>query len=78
MTLEVAEIVTRHWVTILGIDGPVDGASNFFVEGGDSLAAVELVTAIGDEVDREIPLEPIFFEGTLSALIAATAETLPT
>ncbi len=69
---DIHEVVARHWTVVLGIEGPVDADSNFFVEGGDSLAAVELVAAIGDELGREVPLEPIFFEGTLGALVEAT------
>lgn len=65
----VPEVVTRHWIELLHLEEPVSPESNFFAEGGDSLTAVELVAAIGDDLGFEMPLDPLFFEGTLQALM---------
>jgi acyl carrier protein len=66
---EVRELVRQCWATVLELDpGEVEPHSNFFAAGGDSLLAVELVAIIGERLGFEIPLDPLFFEGTFAAL----------
>jgi acyl carrier protein len=74
---EVTEIVRREWQETLGLHdmGIVDGL-DFFSYGGDSIAAVSLLNRLQDKLGVEIPVEPLFLEGTEAALLKACLETM--
>ncbi len=48
----------------------LDGSSDFFAEGGDSLAAVEIVTAVGVLVGRQVAIADLLNASTPDALAA--------
>jgi len=68
-TRPVAEMLRLLWSELLGQD--VDGASDFFDLGGDSLAAVALTGKIRDELGVEIGLGTVFDFPTLDELAEA-------
>ena len=67
---DVDEVIARHWRIVLGLEH-ADPAANFFDMGGDSLAAMELVERVEEELGATIPLEVVFVEGTLEAITTA-------
>ena len=62
-----SESLDRLWGRALEI-APVDDSSNFFDLGGDSLSAIELVTAFEEETGLVFPIELLFLDGTLGAI----------
>lgn len=71
--------LARCWSGILEIPGDeVSDSSNFFFDGGDSLLAVQLVSILKGELGVEIPLEPLFLDGTFGALLEAMADAIST
>lgn len=69
--------LVRCWSGILEIPADEIGdSSNFFFDGGDSLLAVQLVSTLKGELGVEIPLEPLFLDGTFGALLEAAADAV--
>lgn len=70
---DVAEIhaaVTDSWEQVLGI-APDGITANFFEDGGNSLAAVELLTGIRERLGRSPRLQDIYAAPTVHDLVAA-------
>lgn len=66
----VQQEIRQEWAERL--DVPIEDVqpdSNFFLDGGDSLTAVELVVALGERFELDVSLEPLFIHGTLQALV---------
>lgn len=68
-----AAAVHAAWVSILGVT-EVGPHSDFFVDGGNSLAAVELAGRLGAELDVDVPVTLVFDHPTLPAFAAAVHE----
>jgi acyl carrier protein len=64
---EVARLVTEAWCAVLEIDEPSD--DDFFILGGNSLSAVALTQRVESQLHIEFPLQTLFIEGRLSAVI---------
>lgn len=67
--------LVRIWKWLLQKDdvGPDD---DFFLAGGDSLAATQLVLTVNDAFDVEVPLEAVFGEASTIRTMAATIDAL--
>lgn len=62
------EEVLRHiWCAALNLDHAGDD-QNFFAEGGDSLAAIDMLDEIDDRLGWEVPVETLFKHGTFAHL----------
>ena len=70
---DIARVTADAWRAVLEIEGDA-GDEDFFQLGGDSLAAVTLVDRLRADLGVEVPLEVVFFDGRLSALIRACAD----
>ena len=70
---EVAALVTREWVAILGVADSSDDQT-FLELGGDSLLAIELIERIESALEIEFPVEVLFVGGTLPEVVRAVAE----
>ncbi len=57
----------RIWEDILGLRNP-SIRTNFFEAGGDSLRAVQLLSAIKNEFSKLLPLELLYEEGSIESL----------
>lgn len=66
-------VVTRVWEALLGIT-PIGLDDDFFGLGGDSLAAMQMVVAVGDELDVHVREELAFLHTTPRTLAAALVE----
>jgi acyl carrier protein len=66
---EITRTVTAAWSDLLGVPGSPE--DDFFALGGDSMLALTLMERIESELGIEFPLEVLFVEGTLGALVAA-------
>jgi acyl carrier protein len=66
----VGESVTRIWCEILEIDD-TDADEDFFTLGGNSLLAVKLVERLEKEFRIAFPLDALFIDGSLQAVIDA-------
>ncbi|WP_078896381.1 non-ribosomal peptide synthetase [Streptomyces sp. NRRL S-495] len=62
--------LVRLWREVLG-DDRLDAASNFFLNGGNSLTAAMLILDIRDTFDVELPLDVIFEAATPNELAEA-------
>jgi acyl-CoA synthetase (AMP-forming)/AMP-acid ligase II/thioesterase domain-containing protein len=65
-----AEAIRELWASVLRID-TLSGSSNFFELGGDSLAAMNLVSEISRRWDRTIELGVLFQNPQLDDFVAA-------
>jgi acyl carrier protein len=75
VTPSVTQIVRECWAAALELPPEeIEASSNFFADGGDSMLAVELVTMISDRLGVDVPLDPLFFDGTFGALVAASSD----
>ena len=73
--VELTETVRSAWLEVLELTDCGD-TDNFFDLGGNSLSAVLLVAQLEERLHVEVPLDAIFFEGTLAAVTAACAGEL--
>ena len=64
------------WQRALG-QPDLDARSDFFASGGDSLAAVEIVTALGELVGRDVPVAALLAAPTPAAMAARLQLTSP-
>ncbi|MDT0445423.1 phosphopantetheine-binding protein [Streptomyces johnsoniae] len=71
--LSFESIVRAHWCEVLGVEEalPEDW---FFELGGHSLLAIELLERIESDLGVEIPVDVLFIEGTLSAVLDAAGK----
>jgi acyl carrier protein len=68
--IEVATTVAAEWQRILNtVD--TDPNADFFELGGDSLGAADLMTAVEERLGITFPIETLFMDGTLGALVEA-------
>ncbi|MEV6414733.1 NTP transferase domain-containing protein [Kribbella sp. NPDC051718] len=70
MSTIIRDTVAREWCLLLEVDEVRDG-DNFFEAGGDSLTAVELVERLETVLQRKIPVDALFIEGTFGAVLAS-------
>lgn len=70
-SLSVAEIVSRAWYEALDLDASSDVDGDFFEAGGNSLLAIALMEAVESQIDVTFPLDTLFMNGRLSAVIRA-------
>jgi acyl carrier protein len=70
MSTIIRDTVAREWCLLLEVDQVHDG-DNFFEAGGDSLTAVELVERLETILQRKIPVDALFIEGTFGAVLAS-------
>jgi acyl carrier protein len=74
---EIRATILRCWSAVLELsDEEVTDSSNFFFDGGDSLLAVELVSAASNALGVEVPLDSILLDGSFGALVKATSEAV--
>ena len=67
----------RCWSAVLELpDSEISDSSNFFSDGGDSLLAVHLTSAASSELGVEVPLDPLFLDGSFRALVDAAADAV--
>lgn len=71
----VAEIITNAWRQVLG-HNHIQANDNFFILGGHSLTATQLISHLQSVLDVELPLPLLFEKPTLNAFIAAVSENL--
>ncbi|MGW1811066.1 phosphopantetheine-binding protein [Streptomyces sp. NPDC002078] len=71
----VPSVVEGHWRAVLGVteSSPQD---RFFELGGDSLLAIELIERIESDLAAQVPVDVLFLDGTLAALVEATTEAV--
>ncbi|MFJ3303941.1 phosphopantetheine-binding protein [Streptomyces sp. NPDC086549] len=71
----VAAVVETHWRAVLGVSesAPQD---RFFELGGDSLLAIDLIQRIEQDLKAEVPVDVLFLDGTLAALVEATTKVV--
>ncbi|WP_433386900.1 phosphopantetheine-binding protein [Micromonospora sp. KLBMP9576] len=71
----VVAVVETHWRAVLGtsVSTPQD---RFFELGGDSLLAIDLLERIERDLKVEVPIDALFLDGTLAALVRATTEAV--
>lgn len=66
----VSEVVSAHWRAVLGVaDAGLD--DDFFGLGGDSLQAITLVENVERDLDIQFPIEVLFIDGSLKAVVSA-------
>ncbi|WP_242454354.1 non-ribosomal peptide synthetase [Bailinhaonella thermotolerans] len=65
--------VTRIWARVLEVAGGPDPADGFLASGGHSLRAMRLVSAVREELGREIGVEDVYAARTLGGLIERVA-----
>jgi len=71
---QVRATLLRCWSEILDVShDEVSDSSNFFFDGGNSLLAVHLISAVSNELGVEIPLDSLFLDGSFGALLKETA-----
>ena len=73
---ELAELLVSSWRTALGRPD-VDQQTDFFEVGGDSLAAVQIVTAVGESLDRVVPISALLTGRTPAGMAAILGEATP-
>ncbi|MEV5601820.1 phosphopantetheine-binding protein [Streptomyces sp. NPDC052299] len=66
----VDSIVRTHWCEVLGVEEALP-EDRFFELGGHSLLAIELLQQIEKDLGAEIPVDVLFVDGTLAALLDA-------
>jgi amino acid adenylation domain-containing protein len=66
-------IVARAWSDVLGVPD-LGRHSNFFELGGESLAAVQVVAMLSDEIGAEVPLRLVFEWPVLAEFSTALAD----
>ncbi|MEU8475348.1 acyl carrier protein [Streptomyces hygroscopicus] len=64
------ESLRRNWCALLGVEEPTP-EQNFFELGGDSMAAMELISRVHGETGCELPLDVLFTDGSLGELESA-------
>lgn len=64
----IEEIVTESWCEVLSVSDATPD-ENFFVSGGHSFAAVELMAKVQAALSIEFPFELFLTDGTLRTLI---------
>ncbi len=74
--LGITTLVLATWRSVLDRDD-VDLQTDFFDIGGDSLAAVEIVTVVGDALGRRVPIAALL-AGRTPAGMATSLEDTPT
>lgn len=65
---DIAMVVTEAWCSVLDIEVP-EADESFFTLGGNSLTSISLIQRLESELGIEFPLEVLFFDGRLSAVI---------
>ena len=68
-------VVTRAWCSVLQSD-TATAEDDFFLLGGNSLLAVDLITQIESELRIEFPLEALFLDSRLGTLVQACVAAL--
>ncbi|MET7280053.1 phosphopantetheine-binding protein [Kribbella sp. NPDC005582] len=63
-------VAVDTWRDVLQVEA-ADESDNFFESGGDSMLALELLQRLETETGIEIPVETLFVDGTLGAIIGA-------
>jgi acyl carrier protein len=73
MAAETESVVVEEWRAVLDVDGarPEDG---FFALGGNSMLAMTLIDRVEERLGIEFPLEALFVDGTLGAVVAACVD----
>lgn len=66
----IEQVVSRLWEQVLGV-APLTTDDDFFGAGGDSLAAVSLLTAIEQATGINLPMSVLYQGRTFGALLAA-------
>lgn len=67
----------RCWCEILELtDDEVTDSSNFFFDGGDSLLAIEFLSASSAALGVEVPVDPLFLDGTFGAFVQAAVDAM--
>ncbi|MGH3660553.1 MAG: acyl carrier protein [Micromonosporaceae bacterium] len=72
MTDAAAELM-KAWQELLGVSS-ADPDQNFFELGGDSLTAMDLAVRVEEASGESFPVEVLFTDGTLGALLDALSE----
>lgn len=70
-------VVRSHWCAVLGV-AEADAGDRFFETGGDSLLAIDLIQRIEADLGVEVPVEVLFTDGSLAALIEASTAAAST
>lgn len=68
-------IIQDHWCTVLDVT-EANPEDNFFELGGHSLMAIELIQRIEVDLDVQVPIDPLFTDGSLAALLEAAEKAL--
>ncbi|HXS66905.1 MAG TPA: acyl carrier protein [Streptosporangiaceae bacterium] len=70
---QVEAVLAAEWQRVLKTTDTEPDA-DFFRLGGNSMDAVELMTAVEERLGITFPLETLFMEGTFGALVRACSE----
>ena len=73
MSIDVVASVTRAWYAALELP-PTSESPDFFDAGGTSVTAVRMMGQVESELGIEFPLESLFLEGRLDALVVECSE----
>ncbi|GAA2943654.1 phosphopantetheine-binding protein [Streptomyces enissocaesilis] len=68
--------VRQEWCTVLDIHRS-EPEDDFFELGGNSMQAARLVKRLENRLGIEFPLEALFIEGTLQAVVTACGTSAP-
>ncbi|PZR52367.1 hypothetical protein DNL40_11865 [Xylanimonas oleitrophica] len=71
-TTRVATLTRAVWTEALGIE--VDESTDFFLGGGHSFLAIDIVARLGDELGVEIPLRALFDQPVLGEFTAVVEQ----
>jgi hypothetical protein len=72
---QIRATVLRCWCEILGLtEDEVTDSSNFF-DHGNSVLAIKFLSAAASELGAEVPVDPLFLDGTFGAFVRAAADS---
>jgi hypothetical protein len=75
-TQQIRATVLRCWCEILGLtDDEVTDSSNFF-DYGNSVLAIQFLSAASSALGGEVPVDPLFLDGTFGAFVRAAVDTV--
>ncbi|GAB3951320.1 hypothetical protein GCM10029976_087530 [Kribbella albertanoniae] len=69
-TDQLTQKIAAIWCDLLKVES-VGPASDFFVEGGDSMDAILMLQTVNDELEVELTVEDLFRNPDLAAVVAA-------
>jgi hypothetical protein len=57
-------------------DDEITDSSHFFFDGGDSMLAIEFLSAASAALGAEVPVDSLFLDGTFGAFVQAAVDAV--